>query len=542
MNREEKEEKSVLLDKGKELFISGRPQDAIGIYRQILDKDPEFAPALLEEGKAWHVLGDHGKARSLLEKASSGGPPQAEVSILLAKTYRALGFFRKAQDILIRLKEKDPDDPEIDRELDWIYQDEYTGLPSVSEFIGKYGETVREYEKRAGENPENRKVLAHLAQLYNFGGQYAKTKLLVTREKLDTFSEERFFRNKLLNELEIAEGKTVLESKVRSLAVTLSNRCNLDCIMCLTSKVNWDLPEPVIGEIVDLFPCLERIMWQGGEVFALPYFTELLKKAFRHPNLKQRIVTNGLLITPELAGLLVKNNVELTFSVDGVTKEVYEKIRRGGDFEKLKGVLRRISEIRKQNESRMVLNLNVAVMKSNYRQLEGFLDFAKEYGFNFVCLMPIHIHLKTPEDIFTNRDEEALDFIRKLAPRLEKTARSYGIRLENRLPHSSQVSGNETGGKKKKGIEKPGQFLKKFLCHIPWQQLTIDYDGTVRPDCLCFPEKSAGDLKKTPSLSGIWNNEVMQEYRKRIIEGSINDFCSPFCLSGLIEESHLKIP
>jgi MoaA/NifB/PqqE/SkfB family radical SAM enzyme len=82
----------------------------------------------------------------------------------------------------------------------------------------------------------------------------------------------------------------------------------------------------------------------------------------------------------------------------------------------------------------------------------------------------------------------------------------------------------------------------KLLCHIPWQQLLIDYDGTVRPDCLCRIDKSAGSLVKDFSLEHIWNNETMVEYRKRIFNHDYTDFCNNICSSGKICESHLKIP
>jgi sulfatase maturation enzyme AslB (radical SAM superfamily) len=175
-------------------------------------------------------------------------------------------------------------------------------------------------------------------------------------------------------------------------------------------------------------------MWQGGEVFALDFFEEILLAGFQYPNLRQSIVTNGQLITEKIAEKLVKNNTELTISVDGVTKEVYEYIRRGADFETLVRNLQLIKELKKRYNSNMVLNLNVAIMRSNYHQLEDFIEFSKEYGFEFICLMPIHIHLKTPEDIFTNQDMQALSSIAKVIPKIEEKAKLYSIRLENRLP------------------------------------------------------------------------------------------------------------
>ena len=192
----------------------------------------------------------------------------------------------------------------------------------------------------------------------------------------------------------------------------------------------------------------------------------------------------------------------------------------------------------------MVMNLNVAVMKSNYHQLEGFIDFAKEYGFEFICLMPIHIHLKTPEDIFTNQDMQALDFITKVSPKIADKAREYGLRIENRLPRLNEGAGNKFSEEPKDNIMQQVELKSqpKLLCHIPWQQLLIDYDGSVRPDCLCMIEKNAASSLAEFSLADIWNNEAMIEYRDRIVRQDYRSFCNPICYSGKISESHLKIP
>jgi MoaA/NifB/PqqE/SkfB family radical SAM enzyme len=384
-------------------------------------------------------------------------------------------------------------------------------------------------------------TIAHLMQLYNFLGKYEFTRKKASWALKSIPEMEVFFKNKILNELEIAQKKTILSSKIRRLSVTLSNKCNLSCIMCITHNVRWEIPRKTIEEIYSLFPYLEKVMWQGGEVFVLDYFEDMFTYALGFPNLKQSIVTNGQLITEQLAEKLVKNNVELTFSVDGITKDVYEYIRRGANFETLIRNINLISELKKQYNSNIILNLNVAIMKSNCRQLERFIEFAKTHGFEFVCFMPIHIHLKTAEDIFTNQDMEALTFITEISPKIEAMAKEFGIRIENRLPRlvkesikmNIKIDTNKSINQKNSA---------KLLCHIPWQQLLIDYDGTVRPDCLCKIEKSAGDLLKNDSLEEIWNNKIIQDYRKKLINHDYKDLCNHDCTSGKIAQSHLKFP
>jgi MoaA/NifB/PqqE/SkfB family radical SAM enzyme len=381
-----------------------------------------------------------------------------------------------------------------------------------------------------------------LIQGYSFNGDYELVRKLTPLALKIIDKDNILIRNKLLNELETAERKTILFSRPRRLTVTLSNRCNLSCIMCLTRYVKWDIPRKVVEEIYSLFPYLEKIMWQGGEVFYLDFFEELLSEGLRYPGLRHSIVTNGQLIREEMAERLVKNNVELTISVDGVTKEVYEYIRKGADFERIIRNLELILELKKRHKSNMILNLNVAVMKSNYHQLEDFIEFARKYGFDFVCIMPINIHLKTPEDIFTNKDMNALAFITEASQRIENKAKEYGLRLENRLPRLNHECSEIDLAAADRPAVTPDVKAEKLLCHIPWQQLLIDYDGSVRPDCLCKFEKRAGSLLEGFSLEEIWNNETMMEYRRRLAGNGYSDFCNPLCFSGKISESHFKIP
>lgn len=521
------------LEIGKKYFQQKDYPSAIEQYHRTLKNYPKEKEVFFEIGKTYYVLSDYLKAIKFLKNAIKLDSNNEHAHFILAKAYKEIGNYNDSIKELQKLREICYKTFDLDNELISVYREKYEELIDISKFNGDYDLATREYEEKLKINPRDEKNISHLLQLYNFQGKYELTKKKASRVLNFMPDTEVFFKNKILNELEIAEGKIILSSKIRRLCVTLSNKCNLSCIMCITHNAPWEIPKKVIKEIYSLFPYLEKIMWQGGEVFVLDYFDEILSYAFQFPNLKQNIVTNGQLITEKMAEKLVKNNVELTFSIDGVTKDIYEYIRRGANFETLIRNLNLILKLRKSYNSNMILNLNVAIMKSNYHQLERFIDFAKEYSFGFICLMPIHIHLKTREDIFTNQDMKALNFITEVSPNMEMKAREYGIRLENRLSRLAK-------GNTKRFLNKRGDG--KLLCHIPWQQLLIDYDGTVRPDCLCKIEKSAGSLLENHSLKEIWNNEVMQEYRKRIFNHNYLDLCNQNCITGKIAETHLKFP
>jgi MoaA/NifB/PqqE/SkfB family radical SAM enzyme len=338
--------------------------------------------------------------------------------------------------------------------------------------------------------------------------------------------KNQFGINKLLNEKEIREKKVILDSLMKGLVITLSSRCNLKCIMCEVRNTQWDIPRHIIEEVIGLFPYLETVIWQGGEPFFLEYFEELFDEASKFSNLKQMIVTNGLLITDNWIERLVKNNVELTFSIDGVTREVYEQIRIGADFSCVISNLKAIRDARrKYNPEKMSLRLHVVVMRSNYYQLLDFIEFAREYGFNAVHLISMWGNNNSAENIFHNREKKALAYIDTVRERIEEKAKRYSIQLLNSLPCNEKHAGSA----QEKGIDYIAD--NGLFCLLPWQQLNIDPGGGVRPGCLCL--KNIGNILNN-GLKDLWNNEQIQVYRKKIIDYEYKSWCNAACVSGQI--------
>jgi len=125
---------------------------------------------------------------------------------------------------------------------------------------------------------------------------------------------------------------------------------------------------------------------------------------------------------------------------------------------------------------------------------------------------------------------------------LANKAREYNIRLENWLPSSEFLDQAQI---KPQAIEadktQSRQVGKndKLFCHVPWQRLYIDCEGSTRPDCLCPTEKHIGNILEN-TLEEMWNGEKIKEYRKRIINNEYQNFCNPDCVFGRVLEKNLK--
>jgi organic radical activating enzyme len=110
-------------------------------------------------------------------------------------------------------------------------------------------------------------------------------------------------------------------------------RCNLRCKICYTKKTNAILSDTQILDFVKRYNKtipITSITFCGGEVFTLPYFTNLINK-LTDQGIFISIITNGTI--DRLNELARSNNINLIVSIDG-SPEYHDKNRGKGNFAK----------------------------------------------------------------------------------------------------------------------------------------------------------------------------------------------------------------
>ncbi|NLB35358.1 MAG: radical SAM protein [Elusimicrobia bacterium] len=346
-----------------------------------------------------------------------------------------------------------------------------------------------------------------------------------------------FHHNRLLNEIEICQGKEVLESKPRGLGIVLTTRCNLRCIMCNSYKVAWDLPEKTAKEVIDLIPYLQRVMWLGGEVFLSDYFESLFEEALKNPHIHQTVVTDGLLITEKWADLLSRANINLTYSIDSAVPEIYEYIRRGGKFKDIVKSSKLINQVKKTASGNMKTSINCTIMKTNYKDIGKMADFAIEQGFDDLTLTPVD-YIETEENIFLKRDPKVMSFISERVKEMEKKLSDAGKEFHNWLPGLQEIEPTPSTKDSSESSDSSIQKEPDLLCYWPWQHLFIDIGGEVKPHCLC--SKKVGNVLDD-SIYDIWNNLGMQDYRKRMKNKDYAGICNAVCLESGIERESMGL-
>lgn len=231
---------------------------------------------------------------------------------------------------------------------------------------------------------------------------------------MDTLDKDKYLVSDELIE-DIKNQRTELSVGPSKITLSDSGACNLQCIMCGSGEnyrhEDEEVKRRTMGELKRILPHLRQIRLTGdGDPFFRTDTREFLETfdPVRYPNVQFIILTNGLLLTPKMWGKIRHNNIsEIWVSVDAATKETYEKIRIGGKWEKLQDNLRMISEIRREGKVRL-FEINMTVMRSNYREIIDFVRLGKKLGCDSIALQRFYGDRPERENIFDPPDRNVL--------------------------------------------------------------------------------------------------------------------------------------
>lgn len=181
----------------------------------------------------------------------------------------------------------------------------------------------------------------------------------------------------------------------RTVIMDITERCNLKCVMCYFSGTdrlrfapfdvslseNGNMPVEVFERVAaDLFPGARRASLAcAAEPLIHSRFRDIVEIAGRYRVPDLWFPTNLLALTEKTAEAIVAAGVAtVAASIDGVTRETYEKIRIGGKWDRLVSRLELLREVRRRKRTK--LRIIFTWMKSNFEELEGLPAFAAEHG------------------------------------------------------------------------------------------------------------------------------------------------------------------
>jgi MoaA/NifB/PqqE/SkfB family radical SAM enzyme len=191
-----------------------------------------------------------------------------------------------------------------------------------------------------------------------------------------------------------AKGLLTVQATPRIINFAFDRICNLACSYCRATafrptSADRNSIRLIDGNIFDsLLVGTERIILLGeGDPFASPFYRDKLRRYdwARHPRLRIKIQTNGLLLTRAMWKSVAASHVAIDWisvSVDAATPETF-RVNRGGDFDLLVRNLYFIAELFAQKKLRH-FHVNFLVQANNYREIPAFARLGKSLGCDLI--------------------------------------------------------------------------------------------------------------------------------------------------------------
>jgi len=187
--------------------------------------------------------------------------------------------------------------------------------------------------------------------------------------------------------------------RIQHLRLAIDDSCNLRCPSCRKDMVfhkqgsAYNLGIRLADRVNDwLHDCQHPIqvhIGSDGDPFASHVYRHFMEQTPVKDNIKYSILTNGLLFKEFHARVphVINNLNELGVSIDGATKDTYEKLRLGGKWDKIIEGLESIAEQKQKHNFTFILHF--VVQKENYREMETIIDLGEQYGADRVWLNKI---------------------------------------------------------------------------------------------------------------------------------------------------------
>ncbi len=323
-----------------------------------------------------------------------------------------------------------------------------------------------------------------------------------------------------------AERSETVNAQPAKLIVQTTDRCNLKCPHCQlprpqgASQMSWGLMERIAAK---LFPRLIELHPTNlGEPLCWPHFRELCRRMDEEGVLLD-LTTNGTLLTSERLEWIAPIARDIKVSFDGATEPTFQRYRRGADFRTVCGRVRALVErLRRVKVRRPVVALQMTLMRGNFKELPALVHLGAELGVDLIKAY----HLFS---FSTSCDEESLmpelDAYEAVLRDAIAVGQELGVHLQLAEPALS-----------------PGapMNLLPSVCHLPWHESWIDFDGAVVP-CHSHGGELAGNIVST-SFTEIWNGPLYRRIRAAFAAGAPGWICADCGMNYEKQREHEPVP
>ena len=166
---------------------------------------------------------------------------------------------------------------------------------------------------------------------------------------------------------------------VKGLRISLTQRCNLNCIYCHHEGEGASTTEMSPGEIIRILKVasslgISRVKYTGGEPLLRADLAEIIEGTLSAGISDVAITTNGMLLKRWANRLIDAGLRHLNLSLPSIKPEVYNSITGGS----LEVVIEGVKEARSRG---LEIKLNTVIMKGiNVSDIDSLMDFAISNG------------------------------------------------------------------------------------------------------------------------------------------------------------------
>ncbi|MFA5406159.1 MAG: radical SAM protein [Candidatus Nanoarchaeia archaeon] len=296
--------------------------------------------------------------------------------------------------------------------------------------------------------------------------------------------------------------------------IEVTTKCNLKCKICehtYWSEPARDMNFEEFKRIIDQFPHLKWIGLTGiGEAFLNKDYLKMIEYV-KKKKIYVEIYDSFIFLNEKIARKLIELGVDrILASIDGATKETYEKIRVGSNFDVVTKNIKKLIELKKEMKKPFPeVNFHFIVNKINVKEVPLFMDYVNSIKMNDDVKVIYTLLLHPFKEIKNLVTKVPNTYFRQVKAK----ANSYGIRMHY-------------------GANVPDDKEPMDKC-IEWIMPFVFVTGHVIPCCVGneanqrdFQKKtSLGNIKEL-SLKEIWFGKDYKELREGLRKGKVPAPCA----------------
>ena len=177
---------------------------------------------------------------------------------------------------------------------------------------------------------------------------------------------------------------------IKNLRLAIDDSCNLRCPSCRKNLIfhkegsAYNLGIRLADRINEwLYTYDQPVQVHIGsddDPFASHVYRHFMEQTPQRGNIKYSILTNALMFKEFHTRVpnVMKNLNELGVSIDGASRETYEKLRLGGRWDKVNENLQSISDAKQKHNFKFILYF--VVQKDNHHEMDDMMALGERYG------------------------------------------------------------------------------------------------------------------------------------------------------------------